>query len=80
MYNLNQFFYIQMPNILLTYNIQRKQKRELINDTIERDEERGILSNIITPQLDSKQTHKFLEGLAKIININQKKKVYLKGI
>ncbi|CAD8151578.1 unnamed protein product [Paramecium octaurelia] len=60
--------------------INKAKEGEFMNDTVESDEVRDILSRIIIPELDQKQICKFLEGLAKLINLDKNKKVTQKDL
>ncbi|CAD8173114.1 unnamed protein product [Paramecium octaurelia] len=55
--------------------INKAKEGEFSNDTIEIEEVRDILSRIIIPELDQQQICKLLEGIAKLINQDQNKKV-----
>ncbi|CAD8139457.1 unnamed protein product [Paramecium pentaurelia] len=55
--------------------INQVKQGQFINDTIESDEVRDILSRVIIPELDQKQICKYLEGLSKLANQDRNIKV-----
>ena len=46
--------------------ICKVQEQNHVNETIDTDEIRDILSRVIIPEIDQKQISKYLDGLAKL--------------
>ncbi|CAD8133367.1 unnamed protein product [Paramecium octaurelia] len=55
--------------------INQVREGQFVNDTVESDEVRDILSRVIIPELDQKQVCKYLEGLSKLANQDRNMKV-----
>ncbi|CAD8135704.1 unnamed protein product [Paramecium pentaurelia] len=60
--------------------INQVKEGQFVNDTVESDEVRDILSRVIIPDLDQKQICKYLEGLSKLANQDRNMKVIQKDL
>ncbi|CAD8052984.1 unnamed protein product [Paramecium sonneborni] len=60
--------------------INQVKEGQFVNDLVESDEVRDILSRIIIPELDQKQICKYLEGLSKLMNQDRNMMVIQKDL